>query len=637
MTRLRFHHGVLFVESEDERILDWESRLFFTLAGYQLDEREGRYLFSNQAQVLEVLRETIDYLTDESIEFRMDGAVEELLQRLHKQQEQYEEALEAGLKAQRNPWQSTDAYSRVLARRLKPYQVRGVQHLLAVKHGANFSVPGSGKTTVIYATFELLRRERIADKLLVIGPRSCFLPWEEEFKACFGYPAQSARLTGTARHSLYLNSNSYVLFLCTYQTASNDIKELIKLCQMHKTLLVIDESHNVKKLQGGVWSDAILQIAPFAARRAILSGTPMPNSYADLWTQITFLRPGKQVLGERVPYRYRCEDKVEHAGIREAIRPFFVRVTKSELGLPLPSFDRVYCILKPYQESIYRALSLKFLKDVDAAPEERRVLRQWRKAKMVRLIQVASNPSLLAQYSEEFNVPPFSGEGASVIQLIDEYPKFEIPTKVECTLRLIRELLQKGEKVIVWTYFVHNLKMMEQLLQDVKPFIVYGAIPRDESEDIEFNREQQLQQFKEIKEPVVLLANPAACAESVSLHRVCHHAIYLERTFNCGQYLQSLDRIHRIGLGPDEIVTYHILVARGTIDDTIDRRLGKKEADMLHLLEDELPVGTLEVEAHELGLSDSEEAVDFQETIEDIRRQLDPTDSEPRRAITVHC
>jgi SNF2 family DNA or RNA helicase len=628
MTRLRFAHEVLFVESgEDRQILDWEPRLFFTVAGYQLDEVQGCYSFSDRRHVLEVLRETIEYLTDEGFAYEVDDEVRKLLARLHDQQDQYKGALEAGLQALHVVAQPVDTYSNMLARELKPYQLRGVQHLLAVKHGANFSVPGSGKTTVIYAAFEFLRRERIVDKLLVIGPRSCFLPWEEEFKACFGYPARSARLTGAARYSLYIDSDNYDVFLCTYQTASNDVNELIRLCRMHKTLVVIDESHNIKKLQGGVWSDATLQIAPYATRRAILSGTPMPNSYADLWTQITFLWPGKQVLGDRVPYRHRCEDETEHTSIRRAIRPFFVRVTKSELGLPQPRFERIYCDLKSYQESIYRALSVKFLKELDTPPEDHWMLRQWRKAKMVRLIQVASNPALLTQYSEEFDIPPFSGEGASVIQLIDEYPKYETPAKIERAIQLVRELLDQGEKVVVWTCFVHNIKMLERLLQGVDLFIVYGAVPRDENEDIEFNREQQLQQFKEIDRPAVLLANPAACAESISLHKACHHAIYLERTFNCGQYLQSLDRIHRIGLRPDEIVTYHILVANGTIDETIDRRLGEKQADMIHLIEDELPVGTLEVELHQLGFSESEEAIDFREAVKDIRRRLEPSGS----------
>ena len=45
----------------------------------------------------------------------------------------------------------------------------------------------------------------------------------------------------------------------------------------------------------------------------------------------------------------------------------------------------------------------------------------------------------------------------------------------------------------------------------------------------------------------VLLANPQAMSEGISLHLECHDAIWLDRTYNAGQYLQGIDRIHRLG------------------------------------------------------------------------------------------
>lgn len=607
----------------NEVIFEWKHRLFLTItAGYQLDEGQSCYIFSEKTELAHILKETVEYLSDEDIGFKMDEGVAGLLQRLRDEQGEYEQARRAGMVAESAEEEVPLPSSMV--RQLKPYQVRGVRHLLAVKHGANFSVPGSGKTTVVYAAFETLRKEGAVEKLLVIGPRSCFLPWEDEFEACFGHPARSARLTGSkeSRYGLYLESDRYDLFLCTYQAASNDVEELIDLCKRHAVFVALDESHNIKRLEGGVWSEAVLRISPYAARRAVLSGTPMPNSYADLWTQFTFLWPGKQVLGDRLPYRHRCEDLRQQQTLREAIRPFFCRVPKSELGLPPIRLQRIDCKLKPYQECIYRALSARFLGDIDALPEDRRLLRQWRKARVVRLMQAASNPALLAEYSEEFDVPPLGAERASIVQLIENYPRYEVPAKVERAVQLVRELLAQNEKVVLWTSFVHNIRMLTSVLGDVKPFVVYGAVPLDVSEDIEFNREQQLRDFKGTPKAAVLLANPAACAESVSLHKACRNAIYLDRTFNCGQYMQSLDRIHRIGLGSEEIVTYHILIAEHTVDETIDRRLGEKQARMIGLLEDELPVGALEVEARQMGGSEDEEAVDFQETMRDAQWQL---------------
>lgn len=624
MVKLEFQNNVLIVrDQKGGQIFGWEHRVFFTTAsGYQLDALNNRYLFFDQRQINDVLIETVSYLDEQAIEFETDKEVAKRLDQFKSDRGDYEEAVRNSLQIQSST--RKDNINLGLVRSLKPYQQQGLNHLLAVKHGANFSVPGSGKTTVVYAAFDFLRRKDVLNKLLVIGPRSCFLPWEDESIACFGYSLKSARLTGSKmkRQSLYLQSDRYDLFLCTYQTATNDLEELINLCRRYRLFVVIDESHNIKRIEGGVWPEAILRIAPYAVRRAVLSGTPVPNDHKDLWTQVTFLWPGKQILGDRNSYRYRCEDKTKLEIINQSIRPFFYRTKKSELDLPPVNFRKYECELSPYQAGIYRALSVKFLREIDIEPDDKRVLRQWRKAKMIRLIQAASNPTLLSQYSEEFDVPPISGEGASIIQLIDKYPQYETPAKIQVANQLVHQLFENGEKVVIWTSFVHNIRMLQHLFQDTRTFIVYGVVPRDESEDIEFNREQQIRQFKEINEPGVLIANPAACAESISLHTACHHAAYLDRTFNCGQYMQSLDRIHRIGLGPNEDVTYHILIAKDTIDETIDRRLNEKQKNMLHLLEDELPLGTFEVEEHQMEQTEDEETIDFEETLKDLSKKF---------------
>src|SRR5262249_23560221 len=156
--------------------------------------------------------------------------------------------------------------------------------------------------------------------------------------------------------------------------------------------------------------ETVLDIARFATRRAILTGTPVPNKYEDLWTQMTFLWPGKQILGSREQYASQCENE-EWTSIQKAIKPFFVRIRKDDLGLPPQRFERIEVPMNPYQANIYKALSIRILAELPLMPEDRRKLREWRKAKMVRLLQAASNPTLLAKRSEEFDIPPLSGEG----------------------------------------------------------------------------------------------------------------------------------------------------------------------------------------------------------------------------------
>ncbi|GAB2776449.1 hypothetical protein GCM10027073_06340 [Streptomyces chlorus] len=65
-------------------------------------------------------------------------------------------------------------------RPLRPFQRTAVARLLAVGGGANFSVPGSGKTTVAYAVFAALRARGAAHAMLVVAPPSAFEAWVEE-------------------------------------------------------------------------------------------------------------------------------------------------------------------------------------------------------------------------------------------------------------------------------------------------------------------------------------------------------------------------------------------------------------------------------------------------------------------------
>jgi hypothetical protein len=68
---------------------------------------------------------------------------------------------------------------------------------------------------------------------------------------------------------------------------------------------------------------------------------------------------------------------------------------------------------------------------------------------------------------------------------------------------------------------------------------MYSGVPAyEEDSDPDFeNRGRNIREFKTlaVEERPILIANPAACSESVSLHKVCHHAIYLERTFTCSE------------------------------------------------------------------------------------------------------
>ena len=140
--------------------------------------------------------------------------------------------------------------------------------------------------------------------------------------------------------------------------------------------------------------------------------------------------------------------------------------------------------------------------------------------------------------------------------------------------------------------------MLQKQLDDLKPLILYGAVPKDETENEELNREQQIRTFRESKTPIVSSCQP--CSRVPNQFRftsfVGMPSIWIEHSI-VAVHTQSLDRIHRIGLGPKEDVFYHILECVDTIDETIDRRLEEKQTVMKELLEDEeVPIGAFEIQ-----------------------------------------
>ena len=497
-------------------------------------------------------------------------------------------------------------------RELKPFQLVPARHLTEIPYAANFSVPGSGKTTLVLAAYAILKSSAVVDKLLVICPRAAFDPWVEEFQGCFGRRPRAARMLGTsdARDDLFDRADNYELFLASYQMMANERDQFASLLRSFPVLMVLDESHHIKRGIGGTWYDAAISLSSLARRRIVLSGTPAPNSIVDIVPQFEFLWPG---LNPLTPDVARSVDASRFSEIRRTLKPLYTRIRESDLDLPGRTEQRQPVPMGPVQARIYQALAFRLVSEAIKKLRARAFVRELKRALMVRLMQAASNPTLLSEYSEEFRVPPLSHAGVDVDELIQHYSEYEAPRKITAAAGLAKSLVKKNRKVVVWTSFILNAELLGKTLSEagVETVVVTGLLPQGERE--EETREKLLRNFKTDDSVKVLVATLPSVGESISLHQVCHDAIYLDRTFNCGLYMQSRDRIHRIGLPPMATTTYRILVSKGTIDEVIDLRLNSKMEVMYKLLNDD--IGPLDLE-----VTDELEGADWDE--EDFREVL---------------
>lgn len=240
-------------------------------------------------------------------------------------------------------------------------------------------------------------------------------------------------------------------------------------------------------------------------------------------------------------------------------------------------------------------------------------------ARMIRLMQAATDPSMLRSPLQEFIEEEDSPQEAfraiddsDVLKSIIEYENMEIPTKYVATEKLVKEIISQGGKVVIWATFVHTIHGLRDYLkkQGIESRVLYGEVPVEknslsEGKDEEIiTREQIVKEFqKEDCSYKVIIANPFAVAESISLHKACHNAIYIERSFNAAHFVQSKDRIHRYGLKPGTVTNYYFILSKDSVDETINTRLLEKEQRMTEIMES-MPIPLFSNISEELGDDD---------------------------------
>lgn len=484
-------------------------------------------------------------------------------------------------------------------RELRWFQTRDLGHLLGLANGANFSVPGAGKTTVAYAVYEAERAAGRVEQMLVVAPLSAFDAWHTEVDDCFreGQRPVVAPLLDQPPTGVEVLIVNYHRLDSRYETVARWVSE-------KPTLVLLDEAHRMKRGWDGTFGSACLNIAFLASRRDILTGTPAPQSPQDLIALMDYLWPGQ---GHGIlPADALVTPPPPDAGaqVAAAIAPLFVRTRKSELGLQTPIKRAVQIKPDPIQAEIYHALCNRYAGAFHLSMTDRATFANMGDIVMY-LLEAATNPQLLSAGSGvddvlSFRHPPLDvPPGSALWDLLQRYSQFETPGKFRQLAEMIEVNAVQGRKTLVWSNFVRNLQALERMLALYQPALIYGGIPSEQAgAAAKRTRESELARFRTDPECAVLLANPAAMSEGVSLHQVCHDAIYLDRTFNAGQYLQSVDRIHRLGLRAEQETRITFLLTTGTIDEVIDVRIREK-ADRLGEMLDDSDISTMALPSDE--------------------------------------
>lgn len=478
-------------------------------------------------------------------------------------------------------------------RRLRDNQLWDAFFMYAMKRSANFSVPGSGKTSSALAVYAYLRQQNNFNNIIVVGPKNSFDSWKTEFKECFGdkipircFDCHDSSL-GNDQNKISLLKYEclrYNIFLFNYESLSKYIEYIDEILKQNKTLLIYDEVHRVKRIDGE-WANAACNTSKHSTYTIVMTGTPIPNSYLDIYNFLNILFPDdyKNFFGFDQWSLANPSDKLK-VEINDRLRPFYCRTSKDDLGVPRPRADiEVINRVESTENQIFSII--------------RKAYRKNPLALLIRILQLESNPKLLA---EKIDSPEIAGRLSHILDIDErnivdlEFKDYsddvalllnrigEYSSKREKCIEIVKNLVCENKSVIIWCIFKQSMDdLLKGLLSmGIAAEIVNGLVPQDERTSI-------LNSFKSRKIKV-LITNPHTLAESVSLHTVCHDAIYFEYSFNLVHLLQSKDRIHRLGLPNNQYTQYWYLEnyydiegETYSLDQNIYQRLLDKEQIML--------------------------------------------------------
>ncbi|HEX9061659.1 MAG TPA: DEAD/DEAH box helicase [Clostridia bacterium] len=422
-----------------------------------------------------------------------------------------------------------------------PHQIEAINYLYDKQEVALFDEQGLGKTKIVIDSLCLSMRNTALEGVLVVAPMSLLYNWEQEVaKHSFLIPIVLRGGEKEKRYKFLTGANFYIT---NYEGVVAELERIKRFCKSRQVAIVLDESARIKD-PATKTAQALFVLRSFSAKRIIITGTPVANKPIDLWSQYFFLDGGKLLGDDFGAFKSKYNEKNDNYAeqldeLQTIISQHSLRRSKEDvLDLPEKKYTNVYVELTGKQLEQYNKLREELrieVLDMDGntvIDEADNILK-----KLLRLTQIASNPHMVDKSYDS------------------------TPAKFNTLDHLLEEITSRGEKAIVWTSFVENIATLRLRCKKYNPLIIYGDVPIKERADA-------VKAFQESDKNLVLIANPAAAREGLTLTRA-NNAIYLDRNFNLVDYLQSQDRIHRIS--QTKPCNIYKIIGKHTIDEYIDR------------------------------------------------------------------
>ena len=426
---------------------------------------------------------------------------------------------------------------------LRDYQVVGVKWLYNIHKcdlgGILADEMGLGKSIqVIYLIKKLLKEDKNA-KFLIVVPTALVYNWENEFKKFAPeIKYQICANNKDMRHKLIMDDKKSV-YITSYGLLREDIEyyedKMFTIC-------IIDEAQNIKNPNAGI-TKTVKRIKSMT--RLALTGTPIENAIIELWSIFDFLMPGFLSNQTKFLSKYKVkdinDDESNNIGIlSKLIAPFILRRKKKDVIKDLPEKinNNIYIELSDVEKKLYASLVKDTQKEMDKLIEENGYL----KAKFMILILLTKLRQLCIDPKLVFN------------------DKNLPSSKMENLIKVIKEVIENGHKILLFTSFKTALDIVRTNLnkEKISNYTIDGSVSSKKRIELvdKFNND-------DTKVFLIMLKSGGTGLNLTSADVVIH----LDLWWNPQAENQATDRSHRIG--QKNTVEVIKLITKGTIEEKI--------------------------------------------------------------------
>ena len=422
---------------------------------------------------------------------------------------------------------------------LRPYQKDGVRWLWTLASNGLGGIladdMGLGKSLEMIAFLSLLKEK---ENILIISPKSLIYNWKNEFEkwdSSRQVEVVEGNKSSRKKTIERMKEAGQGVFVVSYDSLRND-EELYQ--DILFSTIVLDEAQYIANATA-LKTKAVKSL--HAKHRFVLTGTPIQNSYMDLWSIMDFLMPGYLDGYKDFHLMYSSladNNQAQIHRLETQIAPFLLRRTKEEVLKDLPPKTEEITVVQmdDAEAKLYEAYftnAKMTLKDQKDSGRNRVAIL----AELTRLRQLCVDPSVF----------------------VSNYKN--LSAKLTQTIAMVQEAIASGHKVLIFSSFVAVLKHLQDELAKLKisSSLIYGDTPAKE-------RLSLADRFNTSEDEKVMLVSLKAGGTGLNLVGA-DIVIHLDPWWNIAAENQASDRAHRIG--QTRPVTVWKLVAKGTIEEKI--------------------------------------------------------------------